>query len=142
MYIYKRKAQYHETGQMGIIHHSNYVKWMEEARVAFLDHVGLGYGKVEGLGIASPVVAISVEYKKPVLFGDEVEVRVKVQKYSGAVMEFSYELYNLTRGEICTRASSRHCFLKENIVVSLKRELPELDRLMTDYMTEQDKEGM
>lgn len=87
-------------------------------------------------------MAISVEYKKPVLFGDEVEVRVKVQKYSGAVMEFSYELYNLTRGEICTRASSRHCFLKENIVVSLKRELPELDRLMTDYMTEQDKEGM
>ena len=142
MYIYKRKAQYHETDQMGIIHHSNYVKWMEEARVAFLDHVGLGYGKVEGLGIASPVVAISVEYKKPVLFCDEVEVRVKVQKYSGAVMEFSYELYNLTRGEICTRASSRHCFLKENIVVSLKRELPELDRLMTDYMTEQDKEGM
>ena len=119
MYIYKRKAQYHETDQMGIIHHSNYVKWMEEARVAFLDHVGLGYGKVERLGIASPVVAISVEYKKPVLFGDEVEVRVKVQKYSGAVMEFSYELYNLTRGEICTRASSRHCFLKENIVVSL-----------------------
>lgn len=142
MYIYKRKAQYHETDQMGIIHHSNYVKWMEEARVALLDYVGLGYGKVEKLGIVSPVVGISVEYKRQVLFGDEVEIRVKVQKYSGAVMEFGYEFFNLTRGEVCTRASSRHGFLKGNTIVSLKRELPDLDRLMKDYITEQDKEGI
>ena len=32
-YTYYRKAQYHETDQMGIIHHSNYVKWMEEASI-------------------------------------------------------------------------------------------------------------
>ena len=129
MYIYRRKAQYHETDQMGIIHHSNYVKWMEEARVAFLDHVGLGYGKVEKLGIVSPVAGISVEYKKQVQFGDEVEIRV----------EFRYEFYNLTRDEVCTNATSRHGFLKEGRIVSLKRELPELDRLMTEYMMKREK---
>ena len=64
MFLYRRKAQYHETDQMGIIHHSNYVKWMEEARVAFLDYVGLGYGKVERLGIVSPVVGITLGYKR------------------------------------------------------------------------------
>ena len=42
MFVYKRRAQYHETDQMGIIHHSNYVKWMEEARVRFMDLLGLG----------------------------------------------------------------------------------------------------
>ena len=134
MYIYRRKAQYHETDQMGIIHHSNYVKWMEEARVAFLDHVGLGYGKVEKLGIVSPVAGISLEYRRQVQFGDEVEIRVEVQKYNGVVMEFRYEFYNLTRDEVCTNATSRHGFLKEGRIVSLKRELPELDRLMTEYM--------
>lgn len=140
MYLYKRKAQYHETDQMGIIHHSNYVKWMEEARVAFLDYVGLGYGKVEKLGIVSPVVGISLEYKKQVYFGDEVEIRVEVQKYNGVVMEFHYEFYNLTRGEICTNAASRHGFLRDNKIVSLRRELPELDRLMTAYMAENGKD--
>ena len=137
MYIYSRKAQYHETDQMSIIHHSNYVKWMEEARVAFLDQVGLGYGKVEKMGIVSPVVGISVEYRKQVQFGDEVEIRVEVQKYNGVVMEFHYEFYNLTRGEVCTNATSRHGFLKDNKIVSLKRELPELDHLMTEYMQEE-----
>ena len=51
MFTYKRKAQYHETDQMGIIHHSNYVRWMEEARIAFMESLGFGYDKVESLGI-------------------------------------------------------------------------------------------
>ena len=55
MGVYRRKAQYHETDQMGIIHHSNYVKWMEEARIDFMKELGFGYGEVEKRGIVSPV---------------------------------------------------------------------------------------
>ena len=44
-YTYCRKAQYHETDQMGIIHHSNYVKWMEEARIGYMNQMGFSYTK-------------------------------------------------------------------------------------------------
>ena len=71
MGVYRRKAQYHETDQMGIIHHSNYVKWMEEARIDFMKELGFGYGEVEKRGIVSPVAGVSVSYKKPVLFDDD-----------------------------------------------------------------------
>ena len=47
-YTYYRKAQYHETDQMGIIHHSNYVKWMEEARIGYMSRMGFSYKKVVG----------------------------------------------------------------------------------------------
>lgn len=63
MGIYRRRAQYHETDQMGIIHHSNYIKWMEEARIAFMGEMGFGYGEVEKRGIVSPVAGVSVSYK-------------------------------------------------------------------------------
>ena len=63
-YTYYRKAQYHETDQMGIIHHSNYVKWMEEARIGYMSRMGFSYKKVEELGVISPVVEISVAYRK------------------------------------------------------------------------------
>lgn len=129
MGVYKRKAQYHETDQMGIIHHSNYIKWMEEARIDFMDEMGFGYGEVEKRGIISPVAGVSVSYKKPVLFDDEVEITVSVKKYSGAVLELEYEFYNATRNEICTTASSKHCFTRDGKLVSLKREIPELDEL-------------
>ena len=129
MGVYRRKAQYHETDQMGIIHHSNYVKWMEEARIDFMKEMGFDYGEVEKRGIVSPVAGVSVSYKKPVLFDDVVEISVSVRKYSGAVLELDYEFFNVTRDEVCTVASSKHCFTRDGKLISLKREIPELDVL-------------
>lgn len=133
MFVYKRKAMYHETDQMGIIHHSNYVKWMEEARIACMDAMGFSYREVEEKGVISPVTGISVEYKKQVCFDDELDIRVSVRRYNGIVLEFDYEIYNTTKGEISTKALSKHCFLKNNQLISLKKTMPELDTLISDF---------
>ena len=87
-YTYYRKAQYHETDQMGIIHHSNYVKWMEEARIGYMSRMGFSYKKVEELGVISPVVEISVAYRKQVFFDDEIRIRVALS----SIMEFLWNL--------------------------------------------------
>ncbi len=50
---------------MGVTHHSNYIKWMEEARIAFLESIDLPFQTVEAKGIVSPVVSVSVDYKNP-----------------------------------------------------------------------------
>ncbi len=133
MFTYHRKAQYHETDKMSIIHHSNYVKWMEETRVAFMDSIGYSFRKMEQTGIASPVVGITVDYKKPVEFDDDVEVRLSILKYSGAVLELGYEFFNVTKGEVCTTAMSKHCFVKDGRIVSLKKVLPEFDQVLASY---------
>ena len=133
-YTYYRKAQYHETDQMGSIHHSNYVKWMEEARISYMDQMGFSYRKVEELGVISPVVNISVSYKKQVSFDNEIQIRVSVKKYNSISLEFNYEFFNASKNEICTIASSRHCFLKEGKLISLKKEIPDLDRAIISCM--------
>lgn len=51
---YEHHAKYYETDQMGIIHHSNYVKWMEEARLDLMDQIGLNYKQMEEMEIISP----------------------------------------------------------------------------------------
>jgi len=129
MFIYRRRAHYHETDQMGIIHHANYIKWMEEARVAFMDDLGFSYKKMEDLGIVSPVTGVTADYKKPVRFDDEVEVRVKITSYNGVRLKLDYEFFDVTTGEVCTAASSGHCFLKDGRLISLKRACPELDAI-------------
>lgn len=48
---------------MGITHHSNYIRWMEEARVAFLKEIGWDYAKLEEMGIISPVIDVQCQYK-------------------------------------------------------------------------------
>ncbi|MCF0262721.1 MAG: acyl-CoA thioesterase [Sphaerochaetaceae bacterium] len=132
MFTYTRKANYHETDKMGIIHHSNYIKWMEEARIEYMQAIGFGFEKVEEAGIMSPVAGISIDYKKPVSFGDIVEVRISITRYSGVVQEVSYEFFNSTKQEVCAQAISKHCYInKEGRVVNLKKVLPQLDALFS-----------
>ena len=132
-FMYLRKAQYHETDQMGFIHHSNYIKWMEEARVAFMDQIGMGYAEVEKAGVVSPVTAVSVEYKKPVRFSEEVGIQVTVLSYSGVRLELEYRFFLMPERELCTTAISKHCFLKDGRIVSLKRQMPELDQILSGF---------
>ena len=90
--------------------------------------------KVEELGVISPVVEISVAYRKQVFFDDEIRIRVGIKQYNGISLEFNYEFFNASRNEICTTAYSRHCFLKEGKLIALKKELPELNRIITDCL--------
>ena len=80
---YEHHAKYYETDQMGIIHHSNYVKWMEEARMDLMDQMGLSYKQMEEMEIISPVLSIAVEYHSMVHFDDTVVIQTKLVKYNG-----------------------------------------------------------
>ena len=130
MFVYLRRAQYHETDKMGIIHHSNYVKWMEEARIAFLAAIGLPYEAVEAQGIVSPVTGLTVEYRSPTTFGDEVAIAVSVARYTGVQLELNYEMRKGAGDVIVATASSRHCFLRDGRIVPLKKSEPAMHALL------------
>ena len=134
MFTYAKKAQYHETDQMGIIHHANYVKWMEEARLAYLEELGLGYKQVENEQVFSPVDSVAVQYKSPVRFADEVEIKVFVKEYTAVKLELAYEFFNKTTNQLCSTASSVHCFIKNGKIISLKRDMPVLHEKISALM--------
>ena len=121
---YIHKVQYYETDRMGVTPHSNYIRFMEEARIDFLASLGFGYDKMEETGIVSPVTSISCDFKKPTTYPDEIEVYVKIKSASPASIALAYEMQ--CRGEIVFTSESRHCFLKCGKIISLKREMPEL----------------
>ena len=127
---YQHKVQYYETDRMGITHHSNYIRWMEEARVDFLEQLGWGYDRLEALGVGSPVLGVACSYKQPTTFHDTVEVTVCLKEYRGARMTIGYEMRDVSSGELRTQAESAHCFLTlDGRPVSLKRSYPEWDKL-------------
>lgn len=125
---YEHHAKYYETDQMGIIHHSNYVKWMEEARMDLMEQIGLSYKQMEAMEIISPVLSISVEYHSMVHFDDTVVIQTKLVKYNGVKMELEYVMTDKETGELRTTAKSSQCFLnRSGKPISLKRAYPELD---------------
>ena len=125
---YVHKVRYYETDKMGITHHSNYVRWMEEARIDFLDRIGLGYKKMEDAGVVSPVVAVSCEYKAPTTFDDKVGIAVDVEEFRGVKLVLRYTMTNEEDGKTVMLGNSEHCFLDQSgRPIALKRRFPELD---------------
>ncbi len=106
---YQHKVQYYETDQMGIVHHSNYIRWMEEARVDFLDRIGWDYKKLEESGLFSPVTSVSCRYRRSTGFSDCIRIYVKVEEFKGVKLKLSYKMKNQNDVLVC-EASSEHCF--------------------------------
>jgi len=124
MYTYQHKVHYYETDQMGIVHHSNYIRWMEEARIDFLSHIGCDYKRMEELGIISPVVSVECKYKVSAKFADLVDIAIWIEEFRGVKLKVAYEM---TRGgEVLSTGRSEHCFLEEGYIINLKRTHPEL----------------
>ncbi|NLG04832.1 MAG: acyl-CoA thioesterase [Clostridia bacterium] len=124
---YEHKAQYYETDQMGIIHHSNYIRWMEEARIDLMEQCGCGYVKMEEAGVISPVLSIECKYQSMVYFGDTVRIKTTLLSYNGIKMEIGYEMQRVGDGAICFHGKSEHCFInRENgQLISLKKSQPD-----------------
>ena len=119
---YIRPCNYHETDKMGIIHHSNYIKYLEEARVYELLKMKVDYKKLEADGYASPVLEVKIKYLKNLQFGNLVRIETKFVSYNSIKFNVEYNLYNHETNELVSTASSSHCFIDLNgKVISLKR---------------------
>lgn len=131
---YEHHTKYHETDQQGIIHHSNYVKWMEDARMNLMEQLGLGYKQMETMEIMSPVLSMSVEFRSAVKFDDTVVIDTQLIAYDGYKMEIAYRIYDKKTGEDRAIAKSKHCFVnKSGMPISLKRVYPELDTKFFEF---------
>lgn len=133
MQDYIHKVQYYETDKMGITHHANYIRWMEEARVDFLDQIGYGYARLERDGIISPVVSVECQYKHPTTFDDAVRIRVEVEEFKGVRLVVRYTMTNETTGALVLTGRSTHCFTDgEGKPVVLRRQFPEFDHTLKE----------
>ncbi len=135
---YIRQAKYYETDQMGIIHHSNYIRWMEEARIDVLDQLGYPYRRFEEMGYMSPVLHAECDYKKSVRFGDEVKIIVSLQDFGKVKFTLRYDMYNMTEGGVLSASgTTTHCFLKKDgRPVMMNKEMKKFSETMEKLLGE------
>ena len=139
---YMLKARYYETDQMGIIHHSNYIRWMEEARIDVLNQLGYPYRRFEEMGYMSPVLHAECEYKKSVKFDDEVKIVVSLEDFGKVKFTLRYDIYNMSEGGCLSACgTTRHCFLnKDGRPVMMNREMKEFSETMQKVLGEKTEE--
>ena len=135
MKIYQHTVHYYETDKMGIVHHSNYVRWMEEARVDFLAQIGWDFAKLEENGVISPVVAVACEYKNSSRFAEVISIAVGIEECGGARLKIKYTMTN-AQGVLICEARSEHCFINtQGKLLRLKKDLPGFYQALQESQT-------
>lgn len=102
----KIRVEYHHTDQMGIVHHSNYVKFFEVARTEWLRAMGITYAEMERRGVMMPIVDVAVKYRNPALYDELISVTAFVDEAPKARMTFRYEVRGEDGREIATGSTT------------------------------------
>lgn len=135
MHSYKHTVNYYETDKMGITHHSNYVRFMEEARIDFLASIGWPYDRLEKEGIISPVVAVECRYKTPSTFADILDIKVRVAEFKGVKLKIEYKM--TCNDKVVCEARSEHCFVNDKgMPIRLQKEFPDLYDCLIEHAQE------
>lgn len=134
IYPYRRKIYYYETDKMGIVHHSNYVRILEEARIDFLAQAEMSFEKIESMGLMMPILSVECHYKRPLTFGTAFAVYPKITKFNGAVMDIEYKVINLDSGELSLTGKSSQCFTDMNLKpIRTRQKYPEIYSVLSEY---------
>ncbi len=121
-YIFTRNINYYETDRMGVVHHSNYIRYLEEARCEWLKSMDMPFDELEKNGITVPVLGVNIIYKMHVTFGDIISIRPFVKEYTGVRMTVGYEVINAKTKETVIIAETKHCFTDLNLKpINLKK---------------------
>lgn len=100
------RVRFAETDAMGIVHHSRYLPLLEEARVAYLRHIGHPYQSIRDEGIEMAVLEVFVQYRLPLKFDEVVEVHVTVSAVERATFQMAYVL--TVDGQVRATAVTAH----------------------------------
>ena len=129
--------RYAETDQMGIIHHSVYAIWYEQARTEFFNEIGFRYDEVEKNGIMTPLIELSCEYKRPAYYNQEVEVRTKIIKLTPVKFILEYDIYNQENQLInIGKTTLAWADAKTFKIINLQKKYPEVYQLIEKTVEE------
>ncbi|GHU99326.1 thioesterase [Bacteroidia bacterium] len=93
------RVRYKETDAMGVVHHSNYAVYYEQARTEFLRSFGATYRELEQRGVMLPVSEVTMKFYKPARYDDMITVRITLPELPAVRLVFDHEVYN-AQGEL------------------------------------------
>lgn len=137
---YIRAVNYYETDQMHVVHHSNYARYMEEARLDMMNQIGLSYDKMEEMGIIIPVLELHNVFTNAIHYGDIISIQPSLVKLTPVRFGMHYEFYDAGTGAWLNRADTSHAFVDTDFrPMNLKKKYPEVYAAMEALLQAQEE---
>lgn len=114
IYNYQHRVRYRECDPMGVVYHAHYLDYFEAARTEALRDMGIVYKSLEEQGIQMPTIDLAVQYKRPALYDDLLEIRVILKEKPRTRIRVDYEVRKVDEEEILTTGHVTLCFMDVN----------------------------
>jgi len=117
-------VRYAETDAMGLVHHSSYVIYLEEARSHYSRERGYSYHQMEASGRFVLITDLQVRYAAPARYGDKIRVRCWLDSMKSRQFVFAYEVQNAeTNAKLVTARTVHLCVDADGNLILLPPEL-------------------
>ena len=104
------RVKFYDTDVMGVVHHSNYIRWFETGRVEFLRALGIDLNEMMSDGVLFPIVEIGAKFHAPAKFDDELEIETTGEALTKAKMKFNYAIRRRGEEKILAEGTSTNVF--------------------------------
>ena len=115
----KLRVAYADTDQMGFVHHSNYVKYLEHARWEAFRKMGISYKDVEDHGFLLPVIDMHLQFLKPAYYDDLLNIELSFRVDRPTKLRVDYFIFNQA-DELIHKANTTLAFLKKGSMLILR----------------------
>ncbi len=107
------QVRFYETDMMGVVHHTNHVRWFELGRVEYMRKAGVELLDLMKEGIVFPIKEVQCKYIEPALFDDVIRVETTMKRLSRAQMTFTYKLVRERDGALLATGETQNVFTYE-----------------------------
>lgn len=118
---FHRKVNFYETDAQKIVHHSNYLRYLEEARGYFLEQKKYPYHEMFKEGYNVVLVEASLRIKSPLFFGDNFIIELK--PYLNNDYSFSFDYVIKKENILISKALTKHCVVKDKKIIKIPSKL-------------------
>jgi acyl-CoA thioester hydrolase len=118
------RVRFAETDLMGIVHHASYLAYMEVARVEWLRRRGVTYAAWADRGIHLAVAEVTMKYRAPAHFDDELDIETSIGQVRAASVRFDYRIVRVGDATLCTEGSTLLAYVDHSH--ALRRLSPEM----------------
>ena len=113
------RVKFYDTDVMGVVHHSNYIRWFETGRVEFLRTLGIDLNEMMSDGILFPIIEVGAKFHAPARFDDELEIETTAEALTKAKMKFNYVIRRRGEDKILAEGTSTNVFTNDGKICRL-----------------------
>lgn len=110
-YSHTLRSRYGETDKMGYVYYGRYPEFFEVARTEMMRSKNLSYREMEENGVMLPVVSMEIDYKQPVFYDEEMQIKVMLFDKPLVRLQTYYAIYTQRQQKPHVRGRVDLCFI-------------------------------